>query len=319
MRSARVRAVGVAVVSVVALFAGVYRFAPHRLYSWARSALRRHARLTSAVAYVDGQAWPYLEGGPTDGDPVVLVHGFGGEKDNWPIYARHLTDGFRVIVPDLPGFGENSRASGVDYGTAAQAERLRGFLDALGLETCHLAGTSMGGFIALRFAIDFPERLRTLTLFNSAGVHGADESELQRSIDAGENVLAIESPDDVNRLMAFVAHDPPRVPRQFCNVVHDQYAEHRELLDEIFWQVAHEATRQPLNGRLSEVSAPTLIVWGRHDRLIDVSCVDVLVDEIPDARSVVFEGVGHAPMVEKPRKTASVHRAFLADHRAAGT
>jgi pimeloyl-ACP methyl ester carboxylesterase len=314
MRSPRVRAAGLSAVSLAALAAGVYFFAPQRLLALLRSALRRHARLTRKVQYVDGQPWPYLEGGPADGEPVVLLHGFGGDKDNWPIYARRLTDRFLVVAPDLPGFGENSREIGVDYGTVAQAERVRDFLDALQIETCHLGGSSMGGFIALRFAIDFPERLRSLTLFNNAGVLGVTESELQRSIEAGENTLAIESVDDVNRLVAFVAHDAPRVPRQFCKIIHDEFAEHRELLDAIFWQVANEATREPLNERLSEVAAPTLIVWGRHDRLIDVSCVDVLADGIRDAEKAVLENVGHAPMVERPTKTAAAHRSFLARH-----
>ena len=309
-----IRTVRALALSIVALAVAVYLLAPRLLYALVQIALRRHARLTRRVQLVDGQAWPYLEGGPADGEPVVLLHGFGGDKDNWPLYARHLTDEFRVIAPDLPGFGDNSRRTGVDYGTATQAERLGAFLDALQIESCHLGGNSMGGFIALRFALDFPERLRTLTLFNNAGVLGADESELQHSIAIGENTLAIESVDDVNRLMAFVAYDAPRVPRQFCKVIHAEFAEHRELLDTIFWQVANEATRQPLNERLPEVAAPTLILWGRHDRLIDVSCVDVLADGIPRAEQVIFEDVGHVPMIEKPKKTAAAHRPFLARH-----
>ena len=71
------------------------------------------------------------------------------------------------------------------------------------------------------------------------------------------NSLAIESVDDVNRLAAFVAHDAPRLPRQVCKVVYEEFAEHRELLDDIFWQVAPEAIEQPLDHRPAEVSVPT--------------------------------------------------------------
>lgn len=311
----RTRTIVGAVVAAIAVVAvATYTFAPNVAFDRLRNLLRRYGRLTRKVQNIDGQPWPYLEGGPADGVPVVLIHGFGADKDNWSLYARELTDGFRVIAPDLPGFGENSRQTGADYGSATQAKRLMAFLDALGIETCHLGGNSMGGLIALRCALDFPERIRTLTLINSAGVVGANDSVLQRAIEAGKNLLAPESADDVTRLMALVVHKPPRIPRRFREVMYNEFAEHRELLDAVFWQVADEAVGHPLNDRLPEVSAPTLVVWGRHDQLIDVSSVDVLVEKIPDVEKVIFEDVGHAPMIENPKRTAAVHRPFLARH-----
>src|SRR5471030_1702940 len=91
-----------------------------------------------------GLRMPYLEGG--SGDTLVLVHGFAGDKDNFTRMARFLTPHYRVICPDLPGFGDASRDPGASYAIAAQVERLRAFLDVHAPGRIHLGGNSMGGY-----------------------------------------------------------------------------------------------------------------------------------------------------------------------------
>src|SRR3546814_16125165 len=93
--------------------------------------------------------------------------------------AAHLR-GYHVIAPDLPGFGENERNPQLAYDIAAQTERLKDFIDALGLDRPHVAGNSMGGWIALRYALAYPDALASLILLNTAGVKGANESELEK-------------------------------------------------------------------------------------------------------------------------------------------
>lgn len=301
---------GFLMVSLIAL----YVLFPRTLYGFLRNSLRRKGKLKAKSIKVDEIVWPYLEGGAADGEPLVLLHGFGGDKDNWAIYAPQIVGKYRLIAPDLPGFGENIRDIGRDYDMVTQAARVRDFLDAMGIEKCHIGGNSMGGFVALRFALDYPERLLSMTLFNNAGVVGANESELQKEAQSGKNPLEIHSPDDVKRMMAFVAHKPMKVPGQFRKIFYEDFAVHRELLDKIFWTLVEDGTVKPLNDQLGQVKAPTLIIWGRHDQLIDVSCVDVLENGIPNAESVVFEDVGHIPMIENPKDTARHHLAFLAKY-----
>ena len=91
-------------------------------------------------------------------------------------------------------------------------------------------------------------------------------------------------------------------------------AELRDQLDGIFWVIANEGRDFPLNDRLGEVKIPTLIIWGRHDRLLDVSCVAVLEAGIAGSQSHIFEHVGHVPMIEDPKATAAVMKGFLAKH-----
>lgn len=292
----------------------VYVLFPRSLFIFLRNALRRKGKLTEKSIKVGDLVWPYLEGGPSDGEPLVLLHGFGGDKDNWAMYAPEMVGKYRLIAPDLPGFGENTRDIGRDYDMITQAARVREFLDAMGIDKCHIGGNSMGGFVSLRFALDYPERLISMTLFNNAGVVGSNESELQKEAQAGKNPLEIHSPEDVKRMLAFVAHKPMKVPGQFRKIFYEDFAVHRALLDKIFWTLVEDGTEKPLNDQLDRVKTPTLIVWGRHDQLIDVSCVDVLEDGIPNAESVVFENVGHIPMIENPKGTAARHLEFLAKY-----
>ncbi|WP_339825718.1 alpha/beta fold hydrolase [uncultured Parasphingorhabdus sp.] len=302
--------VGIIMVAFIAL----YVLFPRSLFSFFRNALRRRGKLTLKSIKAGDMVWPYLEGGSPDAEPLVLLHGFGGDKDNWAAYAPEIVGKYRLIAPDLPGFGENTRDIDRDYDMATQASRVRDFLDAMGIEKCHIGGNSMGGFVSLRFALDYPERLISMTLFNNAGVVGVNESKLQKEAQDGKNPLEIHSPDDVKRMLAFVAHKPMKVPGQIRKIFYEDFAVHRALLDKIFWTLVEDGTAKPLNDQLDQVKAPTLIIWGRHDQLIDVSCVDVLEKGIPNAESIIFEDVGHIPMIENPKGTAKRHLEFLAKH-----
>jgi pimeloyl-ACP methyl ester carboxylesterase len=305
-----------AVIILVAILATtlLYLVYPSTLYRWLVAAIRKFARVTCKTVEVDGITWPYLEGGPKDAEVLLLVHGFSAEKDHWLAYARFFTKRFRVVIPDLPGFGQATRSRELDYGTGAQVSRLDAFLDALGIIDCHVAGNSMGGYILLKLALENPSRVRSLTLMDNAGVKGTNKSELELGVERGENLLKVKSFDDIDRLLAFAMAKPLIVPGRFKQVVFSQMALHVDFWDKLFHGLAREMQDSPLNSQLPEVSVPTLVVWGRQDRLIDVSCVDILREQIPGCESVVFDDVGHMPMVEAPARTARRHLAFLKEN-----
>ncbi len=293
----------------------LYFLFPEQLVQLMRWLMRRRARVMRKTVTVDGRVWPYLEGGDRSKPTLVMVHGFGADKDHWTFYAPWLTKDYRLIAPDLPGFGENDRDGELPFDVTSQAARLKGFLDALGIDRPHLGGNSMGGWIALRFAIDYPDRLRTLTLMNNAGIVGADESELQKlAADRDYNPLVLASLEDADRLIAFVVRKPTYVPARLKPVIYADALRHRDLLDKIFWVIADEMEEKPLNDELGKVTVPTLILWGRHDKLIDVSCVAVLEAGIAGSATHIFEDVAHVPMIEAPKATATVQREFLAKH-----
>lgn len=302
-------------ISVAVFLTLLYFFFPEQLVLLMRWLMRKRARVERKTIIVDGRVWPYLEGGDRSKPTLVMVHGFGADKDHWTFYAPWLTRDYHLIAPDLPGFGENDRDGELPFDVATQAARLKAFLGALGIERPHLGGNSMGGWIALRFAIDYPDRLRTLTLMNNAGIVGANESELQKlAADRDYNPLVLASLEDADRLIAFVVRKPTHVPARLKPVIYADALKHRDLLDKIFWVIADEMEEKPLNDQLGKVKVPTLIIWGRHDKLIDVSCVAVLEAGIAGSTSHIFEDVAHVPMIEAPKATAMIQREFLAKH-----
>ncbi|UNK79242.1 alpha/beta fold hydrolase [Sphingopyxis granuli] len=291
----------------------LYFLFPGRLVALGRWLLRRRGGTVQKSVTVEGRAWPYLEGGDPAKPTLLLVHGFSGDKDNWSFLAPYLTRDYHVVAPDLPGFGENERNPALAYDIAAQTARLKAFADALGLQRPHIAGNSMGGWIALRYALDYPDALASLILLDNAGVNGTNESDLQKqAANEDYNPLVLANLEDADRLVAMVVHKPPRIPQRLKPVLYADALRYRDQLDAAFWVIATEMRDHPLNDRLGEVKVPTLIVWGRHDRLIDVSCVAELERGIAGSRSHVFEHVGHVPMVEDPKATAAVMREFLA-------
>ncbi len=291
----------------------LYFLFPGRLVALGRWLLRRRGGTVQKSVTVEGRAWPYLEGGDPAKPTLLLVHGFSGDKDNWSFLAPYLTRDYHVVAPDLPGFGENERNPALAYDIAAQTARLKAFADALGLQRPHIAGNSMGGWIALRYALDYPDALASLILLDNAGVNGTNESDLQKqAANEDYNPLVLASLEDADRLVAMVVHKPPRIPQRLKPVLYADALRYRDQLDAAFWVIATEMRDHPLNDRLGEVKVPTLIIWGRHDRLIDVSCVAELERGIAGSRSHVFEHVGHVPMVEDPKATAAVMREFLA-------
>ena len=293
----------------------MYFIFPGRLVAIGRALLRWRGGMVQKSVAVDGRSWPYLEGGDPTKPLLLLVHGFAGDKDNWSMIAPYLTRDYHVIAPDLPGFGENERNPDLAYDLQAQTARLKAFADTLGLQRPHVAGNSMGGWIALRYAIDFPDALATLTLLDNAGVNGANESDLQKqAANEDYNPLVLASLEDADRLVAMVVHKPPYIPSRLKPVLYADGLKYRDQLDTIFWVIATEGRDHPLNARLGEVKVPTLIIWGRHDKLLDVSCVPVLEAGIAGSVSHIFDHIGHVPMIEDPKATATVMKGFLAKH-----
>ena len=141
---------------VLLLVLGVMIFAPATATRFAVQVERLMAGLEQDSVEVDGFEMPYLAGG--EGPTLLLLHGFTADKDNFSRVAKHLTRDFRVVIPDLPGFGEASAPEDADYGLDAQVARVAGFMEAVGIEgAAHVGGSSMGGYIAASLALVHPD------------------------------------------------------------------------------------------------------------------------------------------------------------------
>jgi pimeloyl-ACP methyl ester carboxylesterase len=238
-----------------------------------------------------------------------LIHGFGANKDSWNRFARHLTDKFRVVAVDLPGHGDSTSNLEHKYDVQSQARRLGLFVDELGLERFHIFGSSMGGLIALHYTHLYPDRVMTLGLMNSAGVLSSKPSEYMRLLEKGENPLLVNSRDDFENMLKFVMARPPYMPWFIKNAVYKEYMERRAINQKIFNDIS---TAKMLNiAFLSEIKLPVFILWGRQDRVLDVSIVHVFEERISDTYVVILDNTGHAPMVEAPEIAAGHYLGFL--------
>ncbi len=298
---------GLAFVLAVILVAAALRFlVPQVALAIALDAERLHAGVVRReVDLPGGLRIAYLDGGR--GEPLVLLHGFGADKDNFTLVARYLTPHYRVIAPDLPGFGESSLAPDGDYSPPAQAERVRAFCKAIGLGAVDAGGSSMGGQIALTWAALHPREVRSLWLLDPAGIRSAPESELRRTIrETGRNPLVARSEDEFDALVHWVMVRPPPIPRFLQDVIARRRAAHATLEEKIFAQVSVDA----LEARIAGLKTPTLVVFGEKDRAIDPAAAVVLKRLIPHARVAMVPGVGHLPALEAPERAAGDYHRF---------
>ena len=295
---------------VVALLVGLMAVFPEDATRIAFSLERVRSGVHPTSVVVDGRTWHYLEGGSADAPAVLLLHGFGGDKDNWTRFSNYLTDDFRVIAADLPGFGDSVRHADWNYSLSAQRDRLAAFVGAVSLDRFHVVGNSMGGHLAALYTHQHPERIRSLALFNNAGVEAPRPSEVQLAVERGENPLILSSPEDFDRLVTLVSHKPPFIPWPAKRVLAKQSFEYAAFNQKIFDSYKDDRSigLEPI---LPEIEVPVLILWGEYDRVLDVSSVDVMRPLLPQAEVVIMQDTGHIPMLERPAETARHFRAFV--------
>lgn len=250
----------------------------------------------------------YYEGGPADAETLVLVHGYSADRNNWPRFARHLIKDYHIIVPDLPGHGLSTWNPDWTYSIPNQTRWLHDFLASVGVEKFHLVGNSMGGFISATYALTYPDELLSVALFDAAGVPMPNLSPMYQQIAQGQNPFLLESPEQFLNFLDLAMEDRPWAPTFVYKAVGARYVALRDQLAKIHKDF-HE--RDNIGHRVGEIQTPTLVLWGRQDRLLDVSSAEFYHQGIPGSQLAVMDGVGHLPMMERPAESASIYRDFL--------
>jgi pimeloyl-ACP methyl ester carboxylesterase len=263
--------------------------------------MRKEINLPGELHYV------YLEGGK--GEPLVLLHGFGADKDNFTRAARFLTPHYRVIIPDHIGFGESSHPRDANYSAGVQAARIRTLANALGITKLHLGGNSMGGHISLMYAALYPDEVKSLWLLDPGGIWSAPSSGLREMITkTGENSLMARNEDEFAKIFAFVMADPPFIPRPMLNVMAKERIRNYELEKRILKEIVDDSAEKYVKG----LKTSTLIVFGEKDRVINPASADILHKLMPRSEVIIMKGIGHLPMIEQPRKSAEDYLKFRA-------
>lgn len=243
-----------------------------------------------------------------DKPSVLMLHGYSADKSVWLRFARHLSSDFNIIIPDMAGHGDTGFDQSWSFSGPAQAARLVSLLDRLQIQRVHVIGNSMGGFIAAHFAQAYPDRALTMTLVDPAGVTSPEKSMMENMLAEGKNPFQVDSLQDFRSFYAMTMAKPPFVPDFVIQGVAERYIQRKKQLGAIFDDFHG---MDPLDGLLSTINTPALIMWGQQDQLIHVSSVDVWHKGLPVSEVKVWSDIGHMPMVEIPEESAAVYREFL--------
>jgi len=305
--------------AVILLTLSAYFLFPATLLQLSINAQRGIAGLTRKEIQVDHHKIVYLQGGK--GKTIILLHGFGGNKDNWVPFAKYLTKHYRVVIPDLPGFGESTGSLQEVYDLNHQLRRIDRFAEELKLDAFHLAGNSMGGALTAIYSANHPQKVLTAALLDPAGVKSPNKSEVTLLMEKGINPLLIGNNEEFDRIMKLLFVHPPFIPRQFRKIAVVQAIAYRNFNHKIWrdlkWdQVKDDGTpllETLLNPYLPMIKSPVLIIWGEQDKLVDAGGVAVLENHLKRSQTVIMKDTGHCPMLEKPEETANAYLSFLKD------
>ena len=258
-----------------------------------------------------GEKLVYSENANLTGEPLLLIHGFGGNKDNFTRIAKNL-ENYHLIIPDLLGFGESSKPMSADYRSEAQATRLHELLQAKGMTSnIHIGGNSMGGAISVAYAAKYPQDVDSLWLIDSGGFYSAGMARSFEGATLESNPLLIKSKEDFYKMYDFVMYKPPYVPKSVQAVLAQERINNRELDAKILGQIVTDSVEERAKV-IAKYNIPTLVVWGEEDRVIKPETAIVMKQIIPQAQVIMMPKVGHVPMIEAVDETAEDYLKFRA-------
>jgi len=243
----------------------------------------------------------YFTGG--EGEPLVIVHGGSHGASAWLDNVRELSENYTIYIPDLPGFGQSQPLAG-DYYIPELTEFLDKFSHSLGLNSFHLVGHSLGGSIALHYALRFPHKIKKLVLVSSMclgreialWVRFLSSRFLCRAL--GKTALAILK---AAKWLGYFFLAPTEFAEPICQASIHLGSSLTTL---------KEQTIVLLN-RLSEIVVPTLVVWGAKDPIVPVRQALVAAQLIPNCQLKVFADSGHSVYREKLQEFTHLLRGFL--------
>jgi pimeloyl-ACP methyl ester carboxylesterase len=257
----------------------------------------------------------YQEAGDEKAPPIILIHGFISSNLVWnEVFLPLANAGFRVIAPDLPGYGYSDKPSDGRYTIDAQAYAVLGLMDRLGIDQATIVGASYGGAIAATIALDYAERVAKLILVGAVSNDQPKKKLLLRlagvpllgdiatPLFLGSRWILRKRTQDVYRRLGYPLDERKLEARHHLLETANT---HRAMIRTIRRWEADRISREA-----SLIRQPTLLVWGEADTHIPISEAFRLRDAIPNSRLTVFRNCGHLPPTEYPEKFVEVVAGF---------
>lgn len=261
------------------------------------------------LALPGGREIHYRDEGPRDAPVIVLLHGSNSDLHTWDAWTDLLKDDYRILRFDQRGHGLTGPAPDGDYSGAAFGRDIDVLTDALGIETFTLGGNSMGGGIALRYALDKPWRLEALVLIDAAGAPVENEG--------GGNLAFTLARMPVVGSIANQLLPRSMVAKSLSQSVANQDVVTDAAIDR-YWELARypgnrsatlerfSTPRTAFEAReLARLRVPTLVIWGKEDSLLPYEGAQWFDTHLPRSTLVAYEGVGHLPMEETAERSAT--------------
>jgi pimeloyl-ACP methyl ester carboxylesterase len=260
------------------------------------TAFAQAAAPASKQVEIYGQNIHYLEAG-SSGPTVILLHGLGDDATTWAQTIPALASKYHVYAPDQIGFGQSDKPI-MNYRVATLVEFLNQFYQKLGIEKAALVGNSFGGWAAAAFAIAHPQKVDKLALVSAAGYSGKGYSRGERL----KELYSIFNPSttaDMRRLLELVFYDKAVLADAFvvpCFTkklkIGDGYTINA-FMDSIL------RGEDFIDDKVKAIKAPTLVIWGREDKLNPLAMAEAFARDISGAQKVIIEQCGHVPQIEK--------------------
>jgi pimeloyl-ACP methyl ester carboxylesterase len=225
------------------------------------------------------------------GPVLVLIHGIGGDADEWAFCLDGLSSSHRVIALDLLGFGRSDKPF-INYCIEGFVEVLERFLQTLGIERATLVGNSLGGWIAATFGLLFPAAVNKLILVDAAGLWG-DTTEFP--VD-----LRVSTREHLREVFQQLLYDKTLATDDLVDLAYRQHLERSDgyTIDSLLRNLQERGER--LDEKVADLKMPVLIVWGEQDAMLPVETGRRLQRLIPGSRLEVISECGHLPALEKP-------------------
>lgn len=275
------------------------------------------ASLEISALEIEGVRCALRDSGPADApEAVVLLHGNPGPMDDWDFLLPAVSGFARVIAMDMPGFGRAARPRGFDYSVDGYARYLGALLDRLQVQRAHLVMHDFGGGWGLRWALEHPERVGSLTFINCGVLDGYRWHRYARIWQTPVLGELFQLASNAAALHAAMSHDNPRpLPRAFTERI-ARYADwgHKRAVLKLYRASRNVQAAFPEPSQRPDTSAlPVCVVWGEGDPYVPAAYAHRQRETFPKAQVHVLPRLGHWPFIDDPQAVLSIVRGFLLD------
>ncbi|MEM7533038.1 MAG: alpha/beta hydrolase [Chloroflexota bacterium] len=278
----------------------------------------------------------YRDDGNPDGHVLLMLHGGFGSLHNWEGWVPYLGETYRLISLDLPAHGLTGQLPENVYTRATMIETTDLLMQELGIDTFSVAGNSMGGGLALQYALDHPAKMESLILIGSEGIPNGEEG-YDTSLFSDETPVLPSDPDynklSTTELIVSKFIGPSVIRSTLNTLIGDKSLLTDEFIDYFGRIIRHKGNREAnilmfrqwidpttadprdLENRLAEITVPVLYMHGDVDAVVPERVARRFDELLPDSELIIYEGVGHMAMIERPEETAQDVLRFFAENR----